>query len=196
MGFGNFIKGVAGISTADPGGPDFKGAKKATSPENLIDLTKTLQPLLRELQATGAIPGFQSAAATANARSGLTGTGLGNALTTAAGGAGEQFALQQALQQAGVLAGGQLQTALTARPVTQDSSNLFGQAAGILGREALGGFAFSGATGALGGGGGGLAPTPGFNPALPPGFNPANPTPNQPFNAQNFLQGGQFPGFG
>ena len=63
------------------------------------DIEKILSKL-RELQATGAIPGFQSAAATANARSGLTGTGLGNALSTAAGGAGEMAALQQAIQTA------------------------------------------------------------------------------------------------
>ena len=70
---------------------------------NIGNLGKDIGTILskfRELQATGAIPGFQSAAATANARSGLTGTGLGDALSTAAGGAGEMAALQQAIQAA------------------------------------------------------------------------------------------------
>ena len=67
---------------------------------NLIKDIGKMLPGLRELQATGAIPGFQSAAATANARSGLTGTGLGNALSTAAGGAGEMEAIKQAIEAA------------------------------------------------------------------------------------------------
>jgi len=95
------------------------------------------------------------------------------------------FALQQALQQAGGIQQRQLAAILGApKPAQASSSNLFGQALGNLGRDALGGFALGGGAGGAGAGGGlpgsPFAPGPQnqFTPFAPSGttplgFNPA-----------------------
>ena len=100
--FGQFAKGQAGIS--DAGIRDAKAqarlldaAKKTAHQDRFISIANDITPLIRELEALGAIPSFQQAAATGVARRGLTGTGLGTAITTAGGGAGELFALKEAL---------------------------------------------------------------------------------------------------
>ncbi len=93
-----------------------------------------LQGKFRELAAIGAIPGFQSAAATALGRLGLDDTGLGAALSTAAGGAGELDALRNALNAALSLRG--LATALPV-PVGFNSGAGLGQGVSAIGQGLL-----------------------------------------------------------
>ena len=189
MGLGSFALGAAGVGDAASNDAKaqarlLEAARKAASTENFQDINKDLLGSFRELQATGAIPGFQSAAATANARSGLTGTGLGNALSTAAGGAGELQALQQAIQQALAIQQGQIgaNVGFAGIPLGGPSrSNLFGQATENVAKNILQAFGMSGGATNTGQGG----PNPGafdqgpsnqFKPGpqsnLPGGFDP------------------------
>ena len=152
MGFGSFIQGAAGISDADKRNAAaqrglLERARKAASTENFMNTNREILPFLRELQSIGAIPGFQQAAATQNARRGLTGTGLGSALSTAAGGAGELFALQQALQETGRLQSLQTGANLGFAGVNlagPSNSNLFGQAGQNIADSILAGFGMGG----------------------------------------------------
>ena len=85
-------------------------------------------PAIRKLEATGAIPGFQQAAATQVARSGLTGTGLGSAIQIAGGGAGELFALRKALEMASGIQSQNAAFQATAPPPTSKIGNLLSAA--------------------------------------------------------------------
>lgn len=77
-----------------------KKIRKSLSGSALTDKAGAILPKFRELESLGAIPAFQSAAATQLSRLGLDDTGLGAALGAAAGGAGELAALTSALQTA------------------------------------------------------------------------------------------------
>lgn len=77
-----------------------KKIRKTLSGESLTKKAGVILPKFRELESVGAIPAFQSAAATALSRLGLDDTGLGAALSVAAGGAGELQALSQSIQAA------------------------------------------------------------------------------------------------
>jgi len=96
------LLGVGGVSDA--------GARNAAAQDALLEkavrasnerrfsrILQNIAPLIRQMEALGAIPAFQSAGATQVSRSGLTGTGIGAAVQSAAGGAGELFALKEAL---------------------------------------------------------------------------------------------------
>jgi len=140
MGFGSFTLGFAGIS--DEANRNAKAqarlldrARKTASTDRFISISERITPLIRELEAMGAIPAFQQAAATGVARRGLTGTGLGTAITTAGGGAGELFALKEALGLSSDLQARQLSALLgfAGVPLAGPSkSNLFGAATDVI----------------------------------------------------------------
>lgn len=83
-------------------------ARKAASAENFASLVARLQPLFRELVASGLGPQFQQTLATQIAKSGLTGSGVGNALKGMGSAMPGIFALQSAFGEAGRIQEGQI----------------------------------------------------------------------------------------
>jgi len=124
-----------------------KRARQQLTPEFLIKNAQKLNPLFRELVASGAGPQFQQNVASLLARRGLTGTGIGTALQGAALSAPGIFAAQQsipvALQLAMARANADLGagSALAAAPQGPTGGGFAsGAAQGLfLGAQALGG---------------------------------------------------------
>ena len=152
MGLGSFVQGFAGVSdeaqrNARKQRQLLKSAKKASSTDRFAEIADQIAPLIRELEAMGAIPAFQSAAATGVSRRGLTGTGIGTAITSAAGGAGELFALKQALGLSSDIQSRQLAAILGFAGVNlagPSSSNLFGATADVIMQRISSGIASQG----------------------------------------------------
>jgi len=175
------VAGAAFKASKDAKKAQQKQAEEIARREGLLEADKVgslasgLQGQFRELAAMGAIPGFQQAAATQASRRGLTGTGLGMALQTAAGGAGEMEALRFALENAVRLRS--IQAGLPLPPTAGP-----GQTASLLG--AVGQGLLSTNFGGGGGGGGGGSLFPSSSASTPGGFN-----------AGQFLGGAPFQGF-
>jgi len=147
MGFAEFAWGFGDVS--DEGLRNAQAQKILQSEAEDIASFKTYKrlagqtaPMIRELEAMGAIPAFQQAAATGVARRGLTGTGLGLAITNAGGGAGELFALSRSLDEAARLQSLQLEAVLRFAGVDlggPSRSSLRGIAAGNIAEKVVGG---------------------------------------------------------
>ena len=116
------IAAVAGSALAAGGGE----AAPKVSGKKIVRQAGKFLPAIRKLEATGAIPGFQQAAATQTARRGLTGTGLGAAINIAGGGAGELFALRKALEMASGIQSQNAALQAAAPPQQSTTSNLLG----------------------------------------------------------------------
>ncbi len=130
------IAAVAGSILTDPGAAEVP----KVSGKKIIRQAGKFLPAIRKLEATGAIPGFQQAAAIQSARRGLTGTGLGAALNIAGGGAGELFALRKALDMASGIQSQNANLQVGAPPPQSTTSNLLGALGqGLLGLGATGG---------------------------------------------------------
>lgn len=102
-------------------------ARKAASAENFASLVARLQPLFRELVASGLGPQFQQTLATQIAKSGLTGSGVGNALKGMGSAMPGIFALQQAFGEAGRIQEGQIGVEL-GFPMPSPKSDPFSEA--------------------------------------------------------------------
>lgn len=78
-----------------------KRLQKLASPQHLADVTRQLTPLMRQDVAGGAGAELQQAIQTGVARRGLTGTGIGTALTAGASAVPEVMAFKMALGKSG-----------------------------------------------------------------------------------------------
>ena len=87
-------------------------ARKFASPENFINVFKTLQPLFREIVASGAGPQLTGAILGSLGKSGGKDTARGQALAAAGAGAGETLALGLTQQETGRVQAGQVSAAL------------------------------------------------------------------------------------
>lgn len=85
-----------------------QAARAAAGPENFAALLAKLQPIFREIVASGLGPQFAQGIASNLARRGLVGSGVGTALQNAALAAPDIFALQQAAGEAGRIQTGQV----------------------------------------------------------------------------------------
>lgn len=120
-------------------------ARERATPEAFIDIFKTLQPLFREIVASGAGPQLQGALLSGLAKSGGKDTGRGLALAAAGATAGETLALNLTAQESGRVQAGQVGAelggigGLTAIGPRQDPiiSALVSGAAGFFGTSAL-----------------------------------------------------------
>lgn len=75
--------------------------RQKSSPQHLAEVMQSLQPMMREIVASGLGPQFQTMVSDSLAKHGLTGTGVGEAMRTGAAGAPAIFATQMAGQEAG-----------------------------------------------------------------------------------------------
>ncbi len=83
-------------------------ARKAASTENFMAIVQDLQPLFRELVASGLGPQFQQAVRRNAARTGRIGSGSDDAIRNATAAIPDIFALQQASGEAGRIQGTQV----------------------------------------------------------------------------------------
>jgi len=83
-------------------------ARERATPEAFIDIFKTLQPLFREIVASGAGPQLQGAILSGLAKSGGKDTGRGLALAAAGASAGDTLALNLTANEAGRIQTGQV----------------------------------------------------------------------------------------
>jgi len=87
-------------------------AKKFASPENFIDVFKTLQPIFQEIVGAGAGPQLSGAILSNLAKSGGKDTGRGAALAAAGAAAGDTLALNLTAAETGNIQRGQVGAAL------------------------------------------------------------------------------------
>lgn len=110
--------------------------KKAASPENFKKILNTLRPIFREAAIQNIAPAVESTVATQLGRRDLTGTGLGQTLTSMAPAVAGVQGLNLATDQAGVMQGNQINSLAMglgagAGTLAQiDGFNPVGQAAG------------------------------------------------------------------
>lgn len=152
--------------------------RRIASPEHLTELMATLQPMMREVVASGMGPSFQEAVAQSLAKHELTGTGVGEALRAGAVGAPAIFATQLSAEKASETQRTELAAENIAGPPPPEGGNPFldamlGGARGFISGGGSLKFKKPAAPGAPAAVGGGVATSAAGTPNLINEINPA-----------------------